>query len=173
MTPATRRTYIDAEIRAKTLADGDVISHEHHWREVLDVWADQDRDLAIGQYDGDEDRIRYIEKHLTDLGLFVIARILIEQPDSTMIEDELVAYRSCDLVTIQVPSERPAPYWRVDARSTDQRELRTHYRHVMTKVLAAWTSWRSPLSNTSTGATTDARRMVKNAASVSGDGVPR
>lgn len=50
-----------------------------------------------------------IEDCLTGLGMYAVVRILMEQPRSTMIEDLVISFRSCDLVAIQVPTNLTAP----------------------------------------------------------------
>lgn len=126
-----RQTYTEAQIRANALADGDVLRDaEGTWREVLDVWTDDDLDVAIQHYTEDDvvNRGRIV-KHLTGFSQYVMVRILIEEQDAVQITHELIALRSCTLVTIQVPHHLRAPYRTFPHQdpqptTTDEKELR-------------------------------------------------
>lgn len=108
----TRPTYVEAKIRANTLADGDVIrtTVRGTWQQVLDVWTDDDLDLALAHYQFDAEATEKIRSHLTGLAMYVLVRLLRERPDDAMIGDELVVFTACDLVVVQVPGPLEAPH---------------------------------------------------------------
>lgn len=107
-----RPTYVEAKIRADTLADGDVIrtSFRGRWQQVLDVWTDDDLDLALAHYEFDAEATEKIRSHLTGLAMYVLVRLLRERPDEAMIQDQLMVFTACDLVVVQVPGPLEAPY---------------------------------------------------------------
>lgn len=112
-----RRTYTTVQVRACDLRDDDVIlmpderddNGKPVWRAVMDVWTDQDLAAAEDKYRGadgwsDDDNINYIRDHLSgQLGSYILVRHHVETPGVAEAETGLIAFRSCDLVTVQHP----------------------------------------------------------------------
>jgi hypothetical protein len=98
----TRPTYSAALVRAGDLADFDVIRHDGTWRQVMDVWHDEDEEVAADVYAFEPETVEHIRAHLGGgLGQFVLVRIVQEEPQAEL-TTQLVTLRRVDLVTIQV-----------------------------------------------------------------------
>lgn len=122
-----RHTYTDAQVRARDLREDDVIlvmpgEGEYElpmWRDVMDVWHDADIAEAEDKYsnsDGwrDDAKIEYIREHLSGgLSSYVLVRYHVETLDVAEGETDLVAFRTCDLVTVQQP-ENPTVLDEID-----------------------------------------------------------
>jgi len=116
----TRPTFTAAEVRARDLRDHDVIlvasgdDNMFMWREVMDVWRDEDLSIAEDHYRGshgwsDEEKIEFLRSYLSGgLASYVVVRYHVETPHTAQTESDLAFFRACDLVTVQQP-QNPAP----------------------------------------------------------------
>lgn len=109
-----RFLWASGTVRARDLRDGDVVRHDGQWRVVMDVFHDDDlasAELMFSEEIAPKQNAVIIE-HLTGTGVYVVVRVVIEQPG----EHELfsmttvVPLRAFDLVTVQTPRETfPVP----------------------------------------------------------------
>jgi hypothetical protein len=80
-----------------------VVRIDGKWREVFDVWSDNDDPATLF---GDNDYTRMINEWLeTESPLWTVVRYLVEEKSKEQISDALHAFRYRDLVEVQVPEE--------------------------------------------------------------------
>lgn len=102
----TRVMFETGQVRARNLRCDDVIQLKGLWRELLDVWTDETRhetEDLFGPTLTDTEEGRFIHRYLTGLHLFVVVRYIVERPDTAELRTSLAAFRSSDLITVQVP----------------------------------------------------------------------